>query len=261
MGVAVICSYFFFCFLIAWWARRWGRNAVLYFILSFLYTPLVAALVLVHKQRRDALGRIFGGAVFLATVVYLAYELLKGPTNPYAGRQGALWLSAILPLIILGLPGLYVAVVVGWYPKWGKRVELFRREPPPSASQETESKMVEAQISARQTAEAAYLKKVLVKGVAVGKPELVETGVSGALWNIGDRTLKQVEIAIHCLGVDGKPVFEKKHHPVLVSDRMLVASGQPLKLGYSRQFAVKLDEAPSNWGREIDVEVTRIEFQ
>jgi hypothetical protein len=109
--------------------------------------------------------------------------------------------------------------------------------------------------------EAAYLSKVLIRGVSVGKSVLDETGVFGEIKNAGERTLKEVEITIYCLGADGKPVFEKTYHPVMVSEFNFDASRQPLKPGYSRQFGVKMDDAPSDWNHKVDVKVTHIEFQ
>ena len=71
-----------------------------------------------------------------------------------------------------------------------------------------------------------------------------------------------IEITVYCLGADnGKPVFEKTYDPVLVSGLSFGNSGQPLKPGYSRQFDVKLDDAPSDWNRRVDVKVTKVEFQ
>jgi len=109
--------------------------------------------------------------------------------------------------------------------------------------------------------EAAYLSKVLVSHVTVGKSVLDETGAFGEIKNTGDRTLKEVEITVYCLGADGKPVFEKTYDPVLVSGLSFGDSGQPLKPGYCRQFGVKLYDAPSDWNRKVDVKVTKVEFQ
>jgi hypothetical protein len=107
----------------------------------------------------------------------------------------------------------------------------------------------------------AYVDKVLVRNVSVGKSVLGEPGAFGEVKNTGERTLKSVEITIFCLGEDGKPVFEKKFHPVLASDFSIGKSAEPLKPGYSRQFGVKLDDAPSDWNKKVDVRVTGLEFQ
>jgi hypothetical protein len=95
----------------------------------------------------------------------------------------------------------------------------------------------------------------------VAKTVLDENAVWGEIKNMGDRTLKQVEITIYCLGQDGKPVFEKQSTPVYVTERGDGESNQPLKPGYSRQFGVKLDQAPSDWAKKVEVKVTSLEFQ
>jgi hypothetical protein len=107
----------------------------------------------------------------------------------------------------------------------------------------------------------AYLARVTVSGVRVARSVLGQTGVFGEIKNAGDRTLKEVEITIYCLGYDGKPVFEKTYHPVLVSDMSFGDEGKPLKSGYSRTFGVKMDDAPSGWSRKVDVRVTSVSFQ
>ncbi|MGH9508895.1 MAG: hypothetical protein ACRD2Q_09855 [Terriglobales bacterium] len=110
--------------------------------------------------------------------------------------------------------------------------------------------------------EVAYLAKVLVKDVSVGKSVLGETGIFGEVKNAGDRALKEVEITIYCLGPEGNPVFEKTYHPVLVSEFGFGReSSQPLKPGYSRTFGVKKDDAPSDWTKKVDVKVSKVRFQ
>jgi len=109
--------------------------------------------------------------------------------------------------------------------------------------------------------QSAYLSKILVSKVSDGKDVLGRTGIFGEVKNSGDRTLKKVEITIYCLGPDGKPVFEKTYTPVLVSEMSFGDSNQPLKPGYSRQFGVKMDDAPSEWKKKVEVKVTQVEFQ
>ena len=106
----------------------------------------------------------------------------------------------------------------------------------------------------------AYTDKVLVRNISVGKSVLGEPGAFGEVKNSGERSLKEVEITILCLGKDGKPVFEKKSYPVLVGGLSFGKSGEPLKPGYSRQFGVKLDDAPSEWNHKVEVRVTGVEF-
>jgi hypothetical protein len=107
----------------------------------------------------------------------------------------------------------------------------------------------------------AYLGRVTVSGVHVARSVLDQTGVFGEVKNAGDRTLKEVEITIYCLGRDGKPIFEKTYYPVLVTDMSFGDEGKPLKPGYSRTFGVKMDDAPSEWTRKVDVKVTSVKFQ
>jgi hypothetical protein len=109
---------------------------------------------------------------------------------------------------------------------------------------------------------AAYLDKVLVRGVKVGLSALDEQAVWGEIKNTGDRTLKEVDIVVYCLGADGKPVFEKTYYPVMVSEGPSFGrDNEPLKPGYSRPFGVKLDDAPSEWSKKVEVKVTAVEFQ
>ena len=109
-----------------------------------------------------------------------------------------------------------------------------------------------------------YVPKVLVRNVSVGETALDEAGVWGEVRNEGDKTLDEVEIVIYCLGSDGKPVFEKRYSPVLVTTVSLPFSSdsnEPLKPGYSRKFGVKLDDAPSDWTKKVRVEVVTVRFQ
>jgi hypothetical protein len=103
--------------------------------------------------------------------------------------------------------------------------------------------------------ETAYLDRIQVKNVSVGKSVLGDEGVFGEVKNLGDRTVEMVEITIYCLGKDGKIVFEKTYRAVTKYD----TKGQ-LKPGYSRQFGVKLDDAPSDWAKKVTVKVSEVAF-
>lgn len=111
----------------------------------------------------------------------------------------------------------------------------------------------------RNEEEINYRDKVLVKNVTVGQG-YEGLGVFGEVKNNGTRALKEVEITIFCLDKGGKPVFEKSYHPVL--DSSFDSDVSPaLKAGYSRQFGVKLNDAPSDWSKKVDVKVTEVHFQ
>ena len=107
----------------------------------------------------------------------------------------------------------------------------------------------------------AYLDKVLLKNVRVGKSVLDRAGVFGEVKNTGNRALKEVEIVIYCLDAKGHPVFEKTFHPVLVSDwAWSVSDGKLLKPNYSQTFGYSLDDAPSEWSKKVHVQVVSVEF-
>jgi len=105
-----------------------------------------------------------------------------------------------------------------------------------------------------------YLSRVVVSKVHVARTVLDHEGVFGEVKNTGDRTLKEVEITIYCLNADGKPIFEEKFYPVLATELSFGDQGQPLKPGYSRTFGVKMDDAPSEWAKKVDVKVTSVAF-
>ncbi len=108
----------------------------------------------------------------------------------------------------------------------------------------------------------AYLPKVMVSNVSVGTSDAGEPAVFAELKNTGERSLKRVEVTIYCLGLDGSPVFEKKHTPVLFTGLGMRSDiDAPLKPGYSRQFGVRLYDAPSEWNKEVRVSVTGVEFE
>jgi len=108
----------------------------------------------------------------------------------------------------------------------------------------------------------AYFPNIEVKGVHIGKGIFGEKGVFGEVKNKGNKSLKSVEITTHCLDKEGKTVFEKTYHPVLVLEHSFsMRDNQPLKPNYSRQFGCKLDDAPSDWSGKVRVEVTDLEFE
>ncbi len=105
--------------------------------------------------------------------------------------------------------------------------------------------------------EKAYLDKVALKNIEVGKSVLDERGVFGEIKNTGDRTLSQVEIIVYFLDEKGSPVYEKNYTPVLQS------SYRPtplLKSGYSQKFGMKAEDAPSEWSGKVSVKITSVKF-
>jgi hypothetical protein len=167
------------------------------------------------------------------------------------------WAVASIPALII----LFVLGALLWTGLIGFFASLTRPSRQVSSSPSAVVGGSPSQPSQANSEQSTYLSKVLVSKVSVSKSELGGTGVFGEVKNSGDRMLKEVEITIYCLGPDGKPVFEKTYHPVLVTEMSFGDSNQPLKPGYSRQFGVKMDDAPSEWTKKVDVKVTQVEFQ
>jgi hypothetical protein len=105
-----------------------------------------------------------------------------------------------------------------------------------------------------------YLDKIELKQIKVGQSIFSEPGIYGEVKNLGNRTLKEVEITIYFLDHNGNKVHEKTYHPVLVSQYSFGESGTPLKPGYSRPFGVKASDAPSEWAHKVQCIVTDLEF-
>ncbi len=110
-------------------------------------------------------------------------------------------------------------------------------------------------------AKKVYFDKIEVLNIHLGTDFRGAISVFGEIKNNGDRTLRQVEVTAYCLDKNGKTVFEKTYHPVLVSEYSLMNDKTPLKPNYSRRFGYKLNDAPSSWSKKVKVAVTDIEFQ
>ena len=171
------------------------------------------------------------------------------------------WAIAAIPaiFIIMFAAALFWGVVLGAVTTLG--TSLTRKASPPTAAASTPQPIATSQGQSEDPVLKAYLSRVVVSNVHVARGVLDQMGVFGEVKNTGTRTLKGVEITIYCLGADGKPVFEKKFHPVLVTDLSFGDDNEPLKPGYSRTFGVKMDDAPSGWTKKVDVKVTSVSFQ
>jgi len=105
-----------------------------------------------------------------------------------------------------------------------------------------------------------YLEKLEIRNIKISQDWSGSDGVFGEIKNHGDKTLTEVEITIYALDSNGEAVFEKTYHPVLVSINNFNNDG-PLKPNYSRSFGCKMDDAPSEWARKVDVKITDIKFE
>lgn len=165
------------------------------------------------------------------------------------------WAIASIPAMLI----LLILGAVSWGLIIGIGSELFKRSsqsplPASLSSSSNSAPVIDAEV-------VAYLPRVIMQKIQVGKTYLDEEGVFGEIKNTGDKTLKEVEISIYCLGKDGRPIFEKSYRPVNVSEFSFGDANQPLKPGYSRQFGVKLDDAPSEWTKKVEVKVVSVAFQ
>lgn len=107
--------------------------------------------------------------------------------------------------------------------------------------------------------ESAYRDQVLVKNAKVAEGD-TGLAVFGEIKNNGNRVLKEVDITVYCLDKDAKPIFEKIYYPVL--DSSFGGDERPvLKPGYSRHFGVKMNDAPSDWAKKVNIKVTEIHFE
>lgn len=172
------------------------------------------------------------------------------------------WAIAAIPAIFI----IMLAATLFWGIVFGTVATLSmawvsKAASPPTRAASSPGAVDQPEGQAENSAAKEYLGRVVVSNVHVARGVLDQLGVFGEVKNTGDRTLKEVEITIYCLGVDGKPVFEKKYHPVLVTDLSFDDSNEPLKPGYSRTFGVVMDDAPSDWTKKVDVQITSVSFQ
>jgi hypothetical protein len=157
-------------------------------------------------------------------------------------------IPAMLILLILGAVSWGLIIGIG-----SNLLKKTSESPLPEALSLSSAPVIDAEA-------VAYLPRVITRNVRVGQTYLDEVGVFGEIKNTGDKTLKEVELLIYCLGPDGRPIFEKSYHPVNVSEFSFGDANQPLKPGYSRQFGVKMEDAPSEWTKKIDVKVVSVGF-
>jgi hypothetical protein len=128
------------------------------------------------------------------------------------------WAIAAIPafLILIVIGAITWGVVIGFVSPSGSR-PAFKLGQGQEPSQ-TSTLGTNPRTKADDPEVTAYLTKLVVKNVKVGKSVLNETGVFGEIKNTGDRSLNEVEITIYCLDQHGKSIFEKTYHPVLVSE-------------------------------------------
>lgn len=199
-------------------------------LMSFIiYSPLfIAAFVLsiVAMSQKRVLGGIL---ILLGTVI-------------------------IPPLLFLGL---FV----------GRQKSLFEpdlesanlTQPANYTEQDNRGNTQQAQHDSSQIEKQKYSQYITLQNIEVAKTTLNEDGIFGEVKNTGNRTLKEVEITVYCLDQNGNPVYEEKFYPVLVT-KYSFGDNSPLKPHYAEKFGYKLDDAPSEWSGQVEVNITNIEF-
>lgn len=79
--------------------------------------------------------------------------------------------------------------------------------------------------------------------------------VEGKIKNLGDKTISEVELTIYYLDSSGNRISETRYYPVNANS--IYGDDSPLKPNYERDFGYIVDEdAPSDWDREIEAEIT-----
>jgi hypothetical protein len=119
-------------------------------------------------------------------------------------------------------------------------------------------KKVEA--SEKAEGKQAYINKVEIRNLRVSKSITGDYGVFGEIKNLGDRTLRKVEITVYFLDKNDKPIFEETYHPVLVT-KFSFGDNEPLKPNYSIKFGYGPDDVPSDWAKKVRAKITDIEFE
>lgn len=94
----------------------------------------------------------------------------------------------------------------------------------------------------------------------VDKPKV---GIYGTIRNLGNKTLKEVELTIFLKNQSGQIIAEEKFNPVWVSSFNFLndKSAAPLKPNYVREFGHSLEGAPKEWSGAFSIGITKIEFQ
>lgn len=149
--------------------------------------------------------------------------------------------------ILVAIGGVGIGLIGIITPFSGTQVEISKTEKPIKETKNFGEKQ-------------AYINKIAIRNLRVSKSTFGSPGVFGEIKNVGDRTLKKVEITIYFLDKSGKPIFEEIYHPVLVTDFSL-GDNEPLKSNYSRKFGYSTDDVPSEWAKKVRAKITNIEFE
>jgi len=90
----------------------------------FLFLGMIV-IACFSRTGRPVAVRVIGAVVFFAYLAYFLYEFLAPIPQAYQGIAQEHWVNALLGLLLIGLPGLYVAGA-GKYPHWGIHAKGFK---------------------------------------------------------------------------------------------------------------------------------------
>ena len=197
------------------------------------------------------LGLVFGGIGFLIALI----GRKSGVGMPISGS-----IVCIVALVIaIMMTGATVSAIDQAFTPSTATVPVNTMAPTPIEAEDVDLATGPAVVAG--AAENAYLSNLELRNIRVADAVLGGKGVFGEVKNLGDRSLKEVEIIVYCLGKDGRPVFEETYYPVLITDSVFSTRDEkPLKPNYSEKFGYGLDDAPSDWSGEVRVEITKVEF-
>lgn len=108
--------------------------------------------------------------------------------------------------------------------------------------------------------EKMYIDSLEIRNIKVGKDIFDRDGVFGEIKNLGSRTISKIEIVVYALDSQGQAVYEDNFFPVLVTDYGF-SQNDPLKPNYTRSFGYRMDDAPSEWAKQVEIRITNVEFE
>jgi len=109
----------------------------------------------------------------------------------------------------------------------------------------------------KEIGEKAYIKKIELKDVKLGKDWRDFDIVEGYVKNKGDKDVDFVELTIYYLDINNIRIGEESFR--ISGFSLNTFEAQPLKPNYSEDFSFGLD-TPPEWSGKIEYEITKIEF-
>ena len=131
----------------------------------------------------------------------------------------------------------------------------------------TTSKKKPVQVAKFTGTKKAYMAKMQIRNLAVGKGKKFlfgssNPGLFATLMNKGDQTLNEVQITVYFYNKKGAIVSEKQLYPVSVSKYRPGRDNDPLGPQKAKKIGYLVKEfAPSSWAGKVQMRVTDIKFK